>query len=282
VPGALNLADWLFLFYFIATGILLAARYRQIPGTPTLLILHAVSVMAIVVLAQLSGRSAILRFVHDWYPLVLPIATFEEVALLSRHVCPEWRDSVFLKLEAKLFSVPPTVWFSRRASWWLTELLQAGYFSYYVFLIIVGGVLYASADKKPFTGVMAASTLSYLLCYFIFILFPTEGPVHTLKAEHGKPLPGGPFHALVDFIQRHAGVHGNAFPSSHVAAALVALLYAWRYAPGTAELLTPFFVLLCVGAVYDRYHYVSDVIGGIVVGVAATGLVWKFSTAFTR
>ena len=27
--------------------------------------------------------------------------------------------------------------------------------------------------------------------------------------------------------------------------------------------------LLCVGAVYDRYHYVADVLGGLVVGIAA-------------
>lgn len=278
----LNLADWLFFFCLASTAALIVARYRQIPRAGVVLGLHALGITLIALLAHFSSQFVALRFLHDWYPLVLPIATFEEVALLSRHVRPGWRDGVFLKLEERLFSVPPTVWLGRRASWWLTELLQAGYFSYYVFLIIVGGVLYASADKKPFTGVMAASTLSYLICYFIFILFPTEGPAHTLRAEHGKLLPGGPFHALVNFIQRHAGVHGNAFPSSHVAAAMVALLYAWWYAPETAELLTPFFVLLCVGAVYDRYHYVSDVIGGIVVGIAATGLIWKFSTAFTR
>lgn len=281
MPGEFNTTDWLFLFYFVSTSALILTRYQKIPGVRARLILHAVAIALIMLLASLAGRHSALRFLHDWYPLVLPIATFEEVALLSRHVRPGWRDSVFLKLEAKFFAVPPTVWFSRRASWWLTELLQAGYFSYYVFLIVAGGVVYACVDKKPFMDVMAASTLSYMICYLIFILFPTEGPVHALKAHHGKPLPGGPFHALVNFIQRHAGVHGNAFPSSHVAAALVALLYAWQYAPGTAELLTPFFVLLSVGAVYDRYHYVSDVIGGIVVGIAATGLIWKFSMAST-
>jgi membrane-associated phospholipid phosphatase len=33
--------------------------------------------------------------------------------------------------------------------------------------------------------------------------------------------------------------------------------------------LTPLVALLCVGAVYDRYHYVSDVVSGLVVGLAA-------------
>ncbi len=280
--AALNLADWLFVFYFVAVGLLILVRYKQIPRAPRLLVLHVLGLAFIVLVATLPPHSRLLGFVHDWYPLVLPIATFSEVAVLSRHVLPGWRDGWFLKLEARIFPVPPTVWFSRYASWWLTETLQAGYFSYYVFLIIVGGVLYALPDRAPFQALMGASTLSYLLCYVIFILWPTEGPAHTLAAQHGDPLPGGPFHGLVNFLQRHAGVHGDAFPSSHVAAALVALLFAWRYAPGTAELLTPFFVLLCVAAVYDRYHYFSDVVAGILVGLAATGLVWKFSTAFTQ
>jgi membrane-associated phospholipid phosphatase len=282
LSSALNLADWLFVFYFVSTGGLILARHRHIRRASVLVALHAFAVALIVLLAALSHRSSTLRFLHDWYPLVLPIVTFEEVALLSRHVRPGWRDDFFIKLEIRLFPVAPTVWLGKRASWWLTEILQSGYFSYFVLLIIVGGALYARADKAPFYGVMAASTLSYLLCYVIFIVFPTQGPAHTLAALHTEPLPGGPFHALVNFIQRHAGVHGNAFPSSHVAAAVVAVFYAWRYAPELGALLTPFLVLLCVAAVYDRYHYVSDVVGGIVVGLVAIGLIWKFSTAFTR
>lgn len=278
----LNLADWLSALYLASSGALIVGLHRQVDAWPWLLLLHLLGLAVILLLANLAPRLSVLNFLHDWYPLVLPIATFEEVAFLSREALPGWRDHLLLAFEGKLFSVPPTAWFSQNASWWLTEILEVGYFSYYVFLIIVGGVLYARADKRPFRSVMAASTLSYLMCYIIFIVFPTEGPAYTLAALHSQPLPGGPFHTLVTLIQRQAGVHGNAFPSSHVAAALVALLHAWRYAPRLGGTLTPFAVLLCLGAVYDRYHYVSDVAGGIVVGLAATGLAWKFSTAFTR
>ncbi|MGH9600985.1 MAG: phosphatase PAP2 family protein, partial [Terriglobales bacterium] len=52
---------------------------------------------------------------------------------------------------------------------------------------------------------------------------------------------------------------------SHVAAAFVALFYAWRYVPRLGAALTPLVVLLCIGAVYDRYHYAADIIGGIAV-----------------
>jgi membrane-associated phospholipid phosphatase len=37
--------------------------------------------------------------------------------------------------------------------------------------------------------------------------------------------------------------------------------------------LTLLVFLLCIGAVYDRYHYISDVIAGIVVGVLASWII---------
>jgi len=47
---------------------------------------------------------------------------------------------------------------------------------------------------------------------------------------------------------------------------MASLIIAWRCVPRLANLLLPFFIFMCVGSVYDRYHYVSDVVGGIVVG----------------
>ena len=40
--------------------------------------------------------------------------------------------------------------------------------------------------------------------------------------------------------------------------AVVALVFAWRYAPKLGVCLTPLVVLLCFGGIYDRYHYASD------------------------
>jgi len=235
--------------------------------------LAGINVVCLVVIRLLqlwAKRSVVGEFLHDWYPLGMFIVCFEEVSRLSFLVRDGWQDRYILALESRLFSVPPTVWLGRHGSWWLTEILEIGYFSYFVLLMIVGGVLYARADKRPFRQVMDATVFAYLVCYLVFIFFPTEGPAHTLGAQHDFPLPGGPFHWVVQLIQRNAGVHGNAFPSAHVAGGVVALFFAWKYVPRLGLALTPLVILLCLGAVYDRYHYVSDVIAGIVVGVGAS------------
>lgn len=209
---------------------------------------------------------------HAWYPLLLPIVAFPEAAQLRDLLVDEWRDGYLLAFESAVFPEPPTVWLRRFNSTLFSEILQAGYLSYFLFLPIVAAVLYARDDQAPFFGVMAAAVLGYLTCYVIFLVFPTEGPAHTLRHLHTQPLPYGPLRATVEFVQK-AGTHGNAFPSAHAVGAVVPVIFAWRYAPKLAPWLLPLLVLMCVGAIYDRYHYASDMIGGVLIGVAAAAFV---------
>ena len=209
---------------------------------------------------------------HAWYPLLLPIIAFPEAAQLRDLLVDDWRDGYLLAIESAAFAEPPTVWLSRFRSTIVSEILQAGYLSYFLFLPIVAAVLYARDDKAPFFGVMAAAVLGYLACYVIFLVFPTEGPAHTLRHLHTQPLPNGPLRATVEFVQK-AGTHGNAFPSAHAVGAVVPVIFAWRYVPKLVPWLLPLLLLMCVGAVYDRYHYASDMIGGVLIGVGAAAVV---------
>jgi membrane-associated phospholipid phosphatase len=260
-----NFTDRMYLGYFAGLGLLILLQRRRVPDWQVFLVTHLVFI-ALVAFLVLNTRR--LQFAHAWYPLLMPLLTFQEVAQLNFLLLDRWRDEHLLTLEAWLFPEPPTVWLGRFASPLVTEILELGYLSYFFLLTIVAGVLYRRADKAPFFGVMAATVLGYMVCYIVFITFPTEGPAHTLRHLHTVPLTGGPFHDIVKFVQT-AGVRGNAFPSAHVAGAVVPLIFAWRYAPRLAVWLTPLVLLLCIGAVRDRYHYASDIVAGILVGAAA-------------
>jgi len=262
--------DRLVIFYWVAFGILIYASRANLPGWPQFLVVHFFGITAVVVLlfAGIVWHPA--KVLRDWYPLLIFVVGFEEVALLSHLVVPAWQDGYILALEAAVFPVPPTAWFAGIASPLLTELMQIGYFSFYLVSFVVGVPLYAKL-RPAFHWMMATLMLTYLFCFAIYIGFPTEGPRHTLAHLHAQPLTGGVFHWLVNLMQR-AGVHGNAFPSAHVAAGTVCLLYAWRFLPQLGRWLAPFVALMCIGAVYDRYHYVTDVAGGIAVALLAWGL----------
>ena len=260
-----NFTDRLLLIYFGALAIAILVRREHVPGWPSYIALHAVILAVIGVLVRYQARWV---HAHAWYPLAIPLLAFPEAALLHDLFVDEWRDRYVLAFEAALFPQPPTVWLGRFNSVVFSEIVQLGYLAYFRVLPVVALVLYRRPDRRPFFALMAATMLGYVMCYAIFLIFPTEGPAHTLRHLHAQPLPPGPLYATVLFIQR-AGTHGNAFPSAHVVGAVVPVIFAWRYVPKLAPWLVPLLILMCVGAVYDRYHYASDMAGGLLIGAAA-------------
>jgi membrane-associated phospholipid phosphatase len=55
---------------------------------------------------------------------------------------------------------------------------------------------------------------------------------------------------------------GGAFPSSHVAAAICILFFAWRYLRRARYLILIATVALIIATVYCRYHYAVDMFAG--------------------
>jgi membrane-associated phospholipid phosphatase len=268
--GRTTAADRLLLAYFAAGALALILRRDHVAGWPYFLFLHGACLALIS--ALIAGRRR-WPAAHAWYPLAMAILMFEEVALLNFMFVSDWQDRRLLGFEAALFVEPPTQWLGRFASPFVTELLAIGYFSYYLMLPAVGAVLYRRQETAAFEAFMAATVLAFLACYAVFVAFPTEGPRHSLRHLHTAPLTGGPVWSAVLLIQSSAGVHGNAFPSAHAAGAAVALVFAFRHARAMAVWLLPLVLLMCVGAVYLRYHYASDMAAGLLVGAIAAGCV---------
>lgn len=69
------------------------------------------------------------------------------------------------------------------------------------------------------------------------------------------------------------GTHGGAFPSGHTTSTVVcvALLLAWagwpRWVSGRVALNAVVVAVVAVSVIYLNYHYVSDVVGGVVLGL---------------
>jgi membrane-associated phospholipid phosphatase len=257
-----NFTDRLLVIYFAMLAVAIAIRHDRVEGWPWYVGLHTVILALIAGLVRRGGHG------HAWYPLAIPLIAFPEAAQLHDLFVDDWRDHYILAFEESLFAVPPTVWFTRWSAPAFSELVQLGYLSYFLFLPLVAAMLYLRTDRTPFFTLMAATMLGYVVCYAVFLIFPTEGPARTLRHLHTQPLPSGPLLSIVLFIQQ-AGTHGNAFPSAHVVGAVVPVIFAWRYVPALAAWLLPLLPLMCVGAVYDRYHYASDILGGVLIGAAA-------------
>ena len=217
------------------------------------------------------------EFVHDWLPAVFFVTVFEEVSYLSLSIRGGWQNAHVIAFESLLFAVPPALWMHRQAAPWLDQFLEFGYFAFYLLYPVVGGLFWIWRERPPFADAFRrltdALSVGYLICYATYLLFPTRSPANTQGVQQFGGATGGLFQSLVGLVQNHAGVHGNAFPSAHIMLAFVVLVFAYRFLPRLAPWLLFPVLLMCVGAVYDGYHYATRCGRGRTAGnCAGTGV----------
>ena len=260
--------EWVTLGYLGLSNLLLLGFHGSLPSTEKYFYLHAGIGAGILALVWAAERwpSTGLHFVRHWYPFALFIYFFEELHHIVHLIFPGWFDHWLIAFDFALFGAHPTVWLEQFAVPATNDVMAFFYLTYYLYTVVLAGVLYAKKEWRHFWTVMTATASAYVLGYLIAVVFPIEGPYHTLRALQQGPLAGGPVTALMEFIQRFGRVHGAAFPSLHVAGALVALLGARQYARRLFWVFLPLFAAMCVSTVYGRYHYAADVFGGLIVG----------------
>lgn len=216
--------------------------------------------------------SRTLDFLRLWYPILLCVFFFENVGNVVHVVLQTWQDRIPLAIDLATLGVHPTVWLQRLARPWLNDLMQAGYTSYFFLSPALGVWLLLKGRRDRAEESLFGTALTYYGCYLFFVLFPVEGPHHTLFTNHTVELTGGGATSLINWIESFARVHGGALPSAHVAGSTVVLFYAHRYARRLFWILLPAVLCLYAGTVYGRYHYFVDVWTGWIAaafGIAA-------------
>ena len=206
------------------------------------------------------------HFARHWYPQLFFLFCFEELGRLVHLVTPGWQDAKLIAADYWLTGVHPTVWLEQFATPARNDFMQFAYLTYFAYLLVVGGVLYYRRDWRGYWSVMTYSAVGYAIGYAIAILFPIESPWFSMAGAWHGPLQGGPFTAVINFIEHFGRVRGAAFPSEHVAGSVAALWGAWRHRRWLFWVMLPLVMCMCISTVWGRYHYVVDVFGGMVTG----------------
>ncbi len=267
----MTLTDRIYLAVHILLTLLVCVRHERVPHWPAYVAWNLVAIAVILTLAHKSRDGGVWEFLHDWMPLVFFTTAFEEISYLSLTIRGEWQNAHLIALESWLFSTSPMQWMHSHAREWLIEFLEFGYFSFYPLYPAVGGLLWAWRKQPEFRGAFRSLTdtlsVGYAACYATYLLFPTQSPANRAGVQQIGSAHAGIFQHLVRAIQNHAGVHGNAFPSAHIMLTFVVLMFGYRFLPRVAPWLLLPILLMCVGAVYDGYHYTSDVMAGALIGL---------------
>jgi membrane-associated phospholipid phosphatase len=260
--------EWVTFAYLALLTAALLAFHRNVAHAGMYIVVHMWLCLGIICLAWAAAHSnnSVLRFARSWFPLPLYIGFFEELGGLVHMIFPGWFDRWLIQFDYGFAGVHPYLWLASFSSPGMNEFMQFAYMTYFLYLVILPAILYASKDRLAFWTVMVSTALAHYSVYVIAVLFPIESPYYSLAPLQTKSPAGGYFSATIDLIERVARVHGAAFPSAHVAGSTVALLAAYHYRRWLFWVCLPFFASMCVATVYGRYHYVADVLAGIAVG----------------
>lgn len=262
------MGDHVLVAYLIATGLLAAATLT--PVGAALAAAHAAGAGTVL---WLGGKplptNRPLRFLRLLLPVLITPLLYTELQTLNQLVAPGYYDPTVQGWEEALFGLQLSVEAARAAPWtWLSELLHLGYFSYYLVVPAAAVGAYLASGDEGLERYVVTVAVAFYLCYLCFAVFPVTGPRYLFPAPSGAAADG-PFYALVHAVLEAGSSKGTAFPSSHVAAALAALLAVRRETKAWFRALLPFVVLLAMGTVYGRFHYGVDVLAGIAVALLA-------------
>ena len=271
--------EWWAFSYFGVSGMLIALFAHHLQHPLRVLAVRAGVVGVVLSLCRIQARYAERNrertasfvaswwhFWRYWYPHLFFLYCFEELAQLMTLVEPRWQDAKLIAFDYWLTGVHPSLWLEQFATPGRNEFMQLAYLSYFVYLLVLGGILYYRREWHAYWSVMTYSMVGYSIGYMIAMSFPIESPWFTMAGWWKGPLDGGPITATINFIEHYGKVRGAAFPSEHIAGTVAVLWGAWKFRRWLFWVMLPVALLMFGSTIWGRYHYIADIFGGIITG----------------
>jgi len=215
-----------------------------------------------------------------------------------------WWDLTFKEADVAMFGgTYPSIWVRQFHAPWLSAVMQYSYAFYYFAPglacvpllwprrrrrrrgVVEGGDV--SEDVVPHRGGIrldefrvATATIGtcILLTYVLYFFFPSTGP--RFEGGVGAWMPAEPgwlgAEALFLLIDAAETFRWDAFPSGHVAVSVTSMLVALKYRPKIGMFMVLPTMALCACTLYNGYHYVADILGGIACAVVTLMVVPRF------
>ncbi|ACI21467.1 phosphatase PAP2 family protein [Thermodesulfovibrio yellowstonii] len=218
--------------------------------------------------------NALLSFIKNiCLPVFSVLIAFDTVGELTPYINPRDIDEILLKLDYSILGFYPYVYFERIANPFFTELMQISYCVYYILPFLIGVYLIKNGNKKEFYRALFIVLFCYYLSYVGYMIFPALGPRYSIPHMFHNDL-SGLFLAdrIKDFLNSLEGIKRDAFPSGHVGISLVVLFLMLKYSRKLFWLSLIPVLFLIVSTIYCRYHYFTDVLGGIILAVVSLSI----------
>lgn len=228
-----------------------------------------------------NSKNKIFFLLHKIYPLLLLLLIYGQIQNYISVINPHTYDNILIKMDQLIFGVNPTEWLAKYSNPVLTEFLQITYFSFYILPIFHGYELYKNKEFDKYNKFAEAIFFTFFVSYLLYLAMPAIGPrfcIHEFS-NISNELPGL---FLTDFLREiinsgggvPAGaenpalyVNKDCMPSGHTMVTLVNIILVFKNRSKFRYFVLIIGTSLIFATVYLRYHYVIDVIAGLILGI---------------
>ena len=258
---ALNLVDKATLIYLSIVSILIIIFHSNLPDYIYHLNFHLFFIVGLLIFYYISDKYNLI-LLRNWYPLIIVSFLYKETGYLNQMIFKGFWDIFIISIEHKVFGMDIGYYLlSNFYRIYINEAMYFSYFTYYLIIPVLGFWLYFN-NNKIFHKFLFSVMFTYYVCYILYIFIPIAGPFETEQIK----IQGFIFDKIIHFFYAHGELPGSAMPSSHVAIALIVLIYS-KHIKKIFPVFLILFILLSISTMYLRYHYFLDVEAGIITGI---------------
>jgi membrane-associated phospholipid phosphatase len=235
-------------------------------------LLHAVTHLILLVIVWslpfLVRKPAALAIARGILTTVGLVFVFSSMAWILPAIHPEPFEHRWVELDRAWFGVDPTIWAQRLLVPWLVEVLQFCYAIFYFVPMIAVATIGVGRGWGAYQRALETVLLGFTLSYLGYLWWPTLPPYRLL--DHSVPIRGLWLAEILHESLDRAEIHRwNCFPSGHTMLSVLSLTLLWPQQRRAFWMLLPGVGLLVASTVILRYHYVIDVLAGL-LGVVLT------------
>ena len=292
-------ADWYFLGMIAIYTIILIVFHKQIPNVGMFFMQNVFLALTIISIATLGKyRSGNLFInIHRYYHLPIIYVIFMQVFVHISVLNPHDYDQILAGWDRALFGMNPTEYIQQFAFPALTEFFQIAYVLFYFHAFAQSIELNLRGLYEEAESVTRTIVFGFLLSYVMYVFMPAIGPRFSVHdyASISTDLPGlwltDALRTIIDTgdgfrdktLDPALQMHRNCMPSGHTMMTLMNMILAFRYRSKLRWVFLIMGISLIIATVYLRYHYVVDVLAGIILAFAALGLEsWIYSFLQSR
>lgn len=284
-------------FFMLGLNIMIGiATYTAVPMSGTIVLVNIMILFGVVglIVADTIGAGTLILLARRFYLIVLVPTIYEQTLTFLPAINSHDVDTALIAIDYALIGSwagnHPTHILMNIMHPILTEYLQLTYMLFFFLPMMQGVELVRSKRDRDVLYFAYTIGFGFFISYLLYYIAPAVGPRFTLHAfeQLSQEMPGV---WLTDFFRTvvNAGaglksnapnpadiVHRDCMPSGHTMMTLVNIFLAFKY----QSRLRWFFVVvggsLIFATVYLRYHYVIDVLAGIVCAVVVYWLAPRF------